>query len=118
VLAAQVDDEAVRLRSVSVDHLGEVIVGLLPDAGRGTESSISLPVTVEQGGQTLARLTTSPRERAARSPPTPSAASGTAAARRWLSWFDNGTGRYFARQGTPMGHSRPVRPPRHACPGR
>jgi hypothetical protein len=106
VLATQVDDEAVRLRQVPVDQLGEVIVELLPVGGRGTESSISLPVTDERGGQALAedrqalaRLTASPRERGGQIAANSFSDLGRRRRSPVLSWFDNGTGRYFAQQG-------------------
>jgi hypothetical protein len=106
VLATQIDDEAVRLRQVPVDQLGEVIVELLPDAGRGTESSISLPVTDEERGgqtlaedrQTLARLTAAPRERGGQIAANSFSDLGRRRRSPVLSWFDNGTGRYFAQQ--------------------
>lgn len=107
VLATQVDDEAVRLRQVPVDQLGEVIVELLPVGGRGSESSISLPVTDEERGgqtlaedrQTLARLTASPRERGGQIAANSFSDLGRRRRSPVLSWFDNGSGRYFAQQG-------------------
>lgn len=106
VLAAQPDDEAVRLRPVPLDQLGAVIVDLLPPASRGTEGSISVPVTNEEGSRTiaedrqvLARMAASPRERGGQL--AANSFSDLRGRRRSavLSWFDNDTGRYFAQQG-------------------
>jgi EspG family len=100
VLATQRDDHRVRLRSVTPDRLTDVVVDLLPAGRRGTETSFSLPVDEvghAEDRQALARLTASPRERGGQL-----AANGFSqlTGRRRssvLSWFDNGSGRYFAQ---------------------
>lgn len=103
VLASQHDGTAVRLRPVCADRLEAVIVEMLPAAGRGTETSLSLPAG-ELGGahsqdrQALARLSAAPRDRGGQI--AANSVSDVRGRRRSpvLSWFDSGGGRYFAQE--------------------
>jgi hypothetical protein len=108
VLAIQQKD-GLRLRSIPRDGLVSTIVGLLPAARRGTETSISMPADelATVGGQVrasasdtrkaLARLTALPNQRGGQI--AVNSRTDMRGRRRSpvLSWFDNETGRYLTQ---------------------
>ena len=110
VLAVQQKD-GLRLRPVSRDALVSTVVGMLPPAPRGTETSISLPANelAAVGGRgaqrasdvetrkAYARLTAMPNRRGGQIGA--NSRSDVRGRRRApvLSWFDNASGRYLTQ---------------------
>lgn len=119
VLAVQQQD-ALRLRPIPRDGLVSAIVGLLPGARRGSETSISMPAealaavggrgsagderaSVTETRKALARLTALPNQRAGQI--AANSRNDMRGRRRSpvLSWFDNESGRYLTQTRTSNG---------------
>jgi EspG family len=108
VLAVQRPDE-LTLRSIPRDGLVSAIVGLLPGARRGTETSVSVPAdelekgpageraSTQETRKALARLTARANLRGGQLGV--NSRSDTRGRRRSpvLAWFDNDTGRYLSQ---------------------
>jgi hypothetical protein len=110
VLAVQQQD-GLRLRSIPRDGLVSAIVGMLPPARRGSETSISLPsnelatVGGRAGGRTsdqetrkaLAKLTAMPNQRGGQIAANSRSEMRGRRRSQVLSWFDNESGRYLTQ---------------------
>ncbi len=111
VLAVQQRD-GLRLRSIPRDGLVSAIVGMLPPARRGSETSISLPanelatVGGRAGGgrasdqetrKALAKLTAMPNQRGGQIAANSRSDMRGRRRSQVLSWFDNQSGRYLTQ---------------------
>lgn len=110
VLAIQQQD-GLRLRSIPRDGLVSAIVGMLPPARRGSETSISLPsnelATVggraagrasdEETRKALAKLTAMPNQRGGQIAANSRSEMRGRRRSQVLSWFDNESGRYLTQ---------------------
>jgi hypothetical protein len=110
VLAIQQQD-GLRLRSIPRDGLVSAIVGMMPPARRGSETSISLPanelatVGGRAGGRAsdqetrkaLAKLTAMPNQRGGQIAANSRSEMRGRRRSQVLSWFDNESGRYLTQ---------------------
>ena len=111
VLAVQQQD-GLRLRSIPRDGLVSAVVGMLPPARRGSETSISLPanelatVGGRAGGgrasdqetrKALAKLTAMPNQRGGQIAANSRSDMRGRRRSQVLSWFDNESGRYLTQ---------------------
>lgn len=109
VLAVQRKD-GLRLRPIPRDGLVSAIVGMLPPARRGTETSISMPSTElatigAKGGRAsdletrkaLAKLTAMPNQRGGQIAANSRTDMRGRRRSEVLSWFDNESGRYLTQ---------------------
>ena len=113
VLAVQLKD-GLRLRSIPRDGLVSAIVGMLPPARRGSETSISLPsnelamagarnapptgrVSDQETRKALAKLTAMPNRRGGQIAANSRNEMRGRRRSQVLSWFDNESGRYLTQ---------------------